>query len=131
MRQACSQYIRDFEARGIKRPWIADTFSAGFEAGRAALPADPPRDDLRDEIIKEWISEASRLGAEVARLKAALRRIVATTDGNCEKSTAGIGSCFRNGNDPDGVDYVSRCCDACIAHAALGEVVDSPKAETE
>jgi hypothetical protein len=101
------------------------------------LPADPPPADDLDEFIRERAADSpdealhyvnAELRARVARLTAALRRVLDANDGQCEKSTAGIGSCFRNGNDPDGADFVSRCCNACITHAALaGETTDTPR----
>lgn len=54
--------------------------------------------------------------AELMRLRKALRLIRGEA---CERSTAGLGSCFGNGYTPNAEYGADRCCHACIADAAL------------
>jgi hypothetical protein len=56
-----------------------------------------------------------------AHFEVALQRILDTTGGQCETSTAGIGSCYHDGRTEDAKYLADRCCDACIAHRALTE----------
>jgi hypothetical protein len=40
----------------------------------------------------------------------------------CENFTTGLGSCYQHGRTPDAKYGAERCCDSCIADAALASV---------
>lgn len=59
------------------------------------------------------------------RLREALKRVVESNQGQCENYTTGIGSCFSYGRSPDARYSAERCCNPCIAHAALEQEAKS------
>ena len=52
-------------------------------------------------------------------LQTALSFIVDSNEGECERSTAGIGSCFDDGYEEDAEYADDRACSPCIAHRGL------------
>lgn len=52
-------------------------------------------------------------------LRKALKRVVESNEGQCENYTTGIGSCFQYGRSLNAKYLAERCCNPCIAHAAL------------
>lgn len=57
-----------------------------------------------------------------ARMERALTLILRKTCGTCEHSTAGIGSCYKDGRRADAKYGADQACDACIAYRALFSV---------
>lgn len=49
----------------------------------------------------------------------ALQLILGQTGGDCEHSTSGIGSCWKDGRAADAEFGADQACPSCIAHAAL------------
>ena len=84
------------------------------------LPKQPvPGNKKLGEI---WRLESIYWQARAELAEAALRNI---TVGECENFTSGIGSCYRLGRTTNAKYTADKCCNSCIASAALAEIAAS------